>query len=234
MTSTNFIPLITLIILLLFLIFVTTGVSNKVNRIFSFVKAQWLLGVYIAVLILSTGFYFLIPNDVNSDEQFDVERIPNLYNVVNQGEEVDQQYIQDEWEFEYEKNQLQLNAHYVNEVNSAYTFIEAHSNGTDQVEIIHYRTPTLIAGGINVTEIIPPLDISISDNELTLINSDPIDQQFSSYKKEFTITQHSGEKSEGWMEPIYRHRGEDIVLIRVPQDLEVDYDSEMNVQFVNR
>ncbi|MFD2044184.1 hypothetical protein ACFSTA_09840 [Ornithinibacillus salinisoli] len=232
--SAAYMPIIILAILMIFLISIATGILNRKSKIFSYVKTQWLLIGYVSVLIISVALYFFIPHESSSGESIAVKDIPDLYMEAGNGTllDIDSRYIANKWEYNYENDSLTLNAHYMEEANGVSTYIQKRDDSTDKIEVIYYRTPTILAGGIDITDRFPPLDIDLSADVLTYENNDPVDVEFIGYKKEFPFTQHTGEKLEGWMETTYRHRGKEIVLLRIPQDLNMEYEPQMDVQFV--
>ncbi|MUK89395.1 hypothetical protein GMD78_13585 [Ornithinibacillus sp. L9] len=222
-------PIVIIVLILLFSIFLNYRV-----KILSGQKAQWLLFGYFIILVVSFGIYLFIPKGAppSSEEQY---KGPDLYLNAMEGNvsNIDSKYVERTWEFPMEEPELNVELDYIIS-DGPPVFVEEAD--IDSLEVILYKTPTIINGGIDITDRIPNASVQLTgSNKLQLYNPNPIEIEYSGYVPEFTLTQFKqGVSNSLRITGTFISFGDQILYIRVPQHIEVNTDSLEGIQFVGK
>ncbi|WP_188455933.1 hypothetical protein [Virgibacillus oceani] len=198
----------------------------------NFVKrVQIMFAIYVSVLIISAGVYFFIPSEGESavHEQIGNEDSRYLFESFLEGNipASYDKYIKEKKSYVYKGEQITLkglpNQEGMFDVN---LFVDDKTELKNTIEAMYYQTPVAVFGR-KVTQL-PIPQIEMRSNVMTIHNPEQTEIDFSLFKKEFPYTQFTGEN--WWDDHI--NLGEQIILIRVPNGLELKFSTEMNVNYI--
>lgn len=197
---------------------------------------RWTVFGYVVVLLIATGVYYVIPKpelgneNIGEDEEGNWGIASQLYDAASQGElgnEYDP-FIKGKWEIDIPDDTLDLEYDQKNgEPISIFADKKEESDGVAEVQL--YSSPTMV-GEIDVSDKIPLVHVDTSPGKMNLINPDSTKIAFASYKKEFPITQFTGENNR-------KHQsiqnGDSLLYIQIPEDVQLDYSSPLDVMNVD-
>lgn len=220
-------PIILLGLIIIIGVALTIKMGNaKYNRS---KRIYWILGGYVLLLLLSVGVYLFIP--VQEEEvKPDTEGVPSLYDIAYEGAPVDiaSKYKVKQWEFDYENDQLSL-SNRGDDQNTIPVRVDRKEND-GKIEATYYQTPTF-RFGMDMTKYIHPVGVSMEADNLFVDLPDSTRLEFNGYKKEFPMKQFTEEgfwESDNWMEYGDRIYGEQFLYLRVPKNIKINANGDMN------
>lgn len=228
-----FFPIIIMLLLVLLIIIIAISTYKMKNRFGWNTErsSRWLLSGYMVVLLVAAGLAFFIPDQTDSKLQTaTIDDVPNLRNAAANGNvaSIDSRFIEKKWKFSYGEAKLQLKTR-GGELNGIAVFVEKVSADA-KIEAIHYQTPTIINRSIDITAYIPRLNVDLTGDVLAVELPEPVDLKFSGFTREFPIAQFTNRKWEKWMDDSFLHRGEQIVYLRIPDDIALSIEQGMVVE----
>lgn len=222
----SLLPIILSLFIFGFIIFLTKRNGKRKKTYLSSKKIRWMLVVYVVILLISVGLFFLIPNE---EDAVKGEKISNpgisyrlteaIYNghVAN----IDEKFIAKQWNFSFKQNELTIEA-IENDINGISIIVERKD--VNSIEVNFYQTPTFIKG-MDITDQIKSPHIELSSKTLTITKPKHNELNFTSFKQEFTMSQFQGEDLQDndvvWLGEKSYIRGEQLLYIRVPKDLKI-------------
>jgi len=187
--------------------------------------------IYLAVLIVGTIIYYIIPKDgfmeaisskkiIASEERYRtiIENPAALPDMKKDGETDIESYI-----FNYEGRDLEIA-----KVNTkGQIFFGRKSTNDNKIEVYRYKAPTTFQG-VDITDKIKEPKIELVNNKLDFVYEKQ-EYSYMEFPKDVTITQFcKGEndkldnKYDGRIDPInYSGRGNSIIYIKIPKDLNI-------------
>lgn len=209
-------------------------VGIKGNKYINSKRMYWLLGGYVIFLLLATALFFTIPihSNTNQVEEIDFGNSFSLeYMIPEELLDGASAYIVSEDEFPYEKGELILQLiNTDDEYYGVYQVLVEKKELADQIiEVVVYQTPTYI-NGWDITEYIDPIQVDLSSNAL-LINSVRREFSYASFKTEFPFTQFEEDHEPWFTESIVT--GQQLLFLRVPKDLELISDEDVEIIYLN-
>ena len=168
-------------LLILFVIFIMTAIfiSRNINRkgqFFSRKRVQFIVVGYVVVLLISTVLSLFIPTKESTlGERVQIENLDlvnqQFYQAVHEGrvDEVDRTFLNKEWSFQYDEDQLQLVIEDDENIGIS-ILVERKENNDNLIEAAYYQTPAII-NDQDITEYIKPLDFQLSKDLLTVVKS---------------------------------------------------------------
>lgn len=228
------------ILIILCILGITVGAlrrnKKKKRTYLSNNKIMGLLGVYIAILLLSAVLCVFIPSEKSSffvepSEKKVSHAHGNIYTKAINGktEEIDPSYIVNHWEKNYHLKQLNLvpkNGEFLD----TSIIIERTPANDHKIEGTYYQTKSM-SSGVNVTDRIPIPLLEWSKNTLILSQIKkkiklamfkpalPISQ----FKKETSINEDHGQTF-----------GTQLLYLRVPKDIKIKSSKKLAVEYVEQ
>ncbi len=209
------------------------------NRGLSRKKTMWLIGTYIAILLLANGIYFFmyvnhVANGNGSENtQQNGNSVGQYYDFVDlamRGELESTEGIikQKEWSFEHQGDRLMIESPSYYEL----VIVEQVPEGGSLIEVSSYKT-TSIFEGIDVTDRISPPDF-IKKGEIIVIEQGSGMQRIEGvgFTRGFVNTQFSDDKN-NWHEGGSFNIGQQLIYIRIPDSITV-IDRTGNIQFIGQ
>jgi len=226
------IPLVLIIIFCLLAIFAyflfrTTGKQkyNKSNQ-----GIYFKIGLYICVLIISLGIVLLFPmeQEIVETNDYDLKSIPSLHAMAHHEKLQDsaQEFLVYQQEFPFQENLLNIRS-VINDSRwfTIYVFIEEKSNDDSTIEVSLYQTPT-IYDEIDITSYIKPYQIKLDANVLA-IKAKENSLSYAVFRTEFPFGQFEKDRQPMFEEEI--HAGEQLVYLRIPKNVQIYADEEINL-----
>jgi hypothetical protein len=225
-----------LIILIIILSFVSIMKSGRMKKNLLGSRLRWMLGGYVAILLICTGVSPLLPDDkevtykiINNSQDIEKEST-ELYDAANEGniEKIDNKFINKVWSLGYEEQELTITTEN-DELISTAVIVERKTTNDGKIEALHYKTRSGV-NNMEITELENPLRIVLNKNTLTIMNPEKVKLKFSQFQQAFTINQFTGEKP-------FRHStrfygGTSILYLKIPKDLKLVDHSNINYQFI--
>lgn len=226
----SLLPIILLILLAGFIIFQTKRNSKKKKRYLSGQKIRFMFGVYLVVLLISVGLFFLIPDEGKISEPKVNHNFHYMYDKVMDGHvsAIDQDRITKQWHFDYDGDELMMKAAN-NDMNGISIFVEKKKENDGKIDVLFYQTPTYVEG-IDVTDQVKPPLVDLSSGALSVAKPRLQELKFTSFKQEFSISQFTGEDWFRMGDTFIR--GDHLLYIRVPNDLKIHQDHYIGVQYI--
>ncbi|MGM8211248.1 hypothetical protein ACLIBH_00475 [Virgibacillus sp. W0430] len=184
---------------------------------------------YVGILLVSMIVYAVLPQAEANGSREQVNKIPFLYEAVfeNKLDRIAPVFMEKQYTYEYEKKQMRILITASNEPNVI--AIKRKAVNDDRVDIIHYATPLLIEG-MEVVEYTDSPEVMVEGDSFYIHFPDYIEQKFLAYKNEFTIVQFT--EQDFWVNDEIV-RGEHLIYIEVPKDVEVIDGEFLNVHYVD-
>ncbi|WNF36163.1 hypothetical protein RJD24_17185 [Bacillaceae bacterium IKA-2] len=226
-----FATLIPFLIIFIFIIVVIKGTSNKV--FFKTARTSKLIIVsYVVLLSVGVLIAYLLPNpNLANEPDIDVGELQyvddNFYNIADSGKlaETAGIYETDKWSFGYDEEQLT-----VLENGGNWIIYEKKSGSDRKIDVIRYSTKYIVNSGLDFTDEIEPPTVELSDNQLTITEPPLVNIRVAQFHKEFTITQFTGESMFNDRNPVM---GRDVIVIRVPVNVEIVTNQQDGVHYIN-
>ncbi|MGE6257686.1 hypothetical protein ACQKCU_07205 [Heyndrickxia sporothermodurans] len=228
-------------LILLFLIIFIIIYFNKKNQGKSFLfpskktsrpklrkKLSGILSIYISILLLSVILSAFIPhqNEMSIRKVNTVEdESENLYDQVISGKvnKINQKLINKKWDRNYPYKQL--NIHVKNNNNLEMPIIvERKTTNDNKIEGVLFK-PFMEMDEFVITKKFDPYQLAWSDDTLTIIQPEQIRLKFSLFKRDFTVSQFTGDVSkEDNHSSAYRYP---ILYLHIPKDLKIVSDKKV-------
>ena len=236
MTLLIFAPIIIIVALIsLYVIIAKKAVRIKnINRV---------LMIYILVLFVFTMIYFVVPKSevqleaVEIKEVHDMEQLDkmsnSMYSYLEKGE-LDQvkDNIIDEQIYRYDGKEIILEeTPGIEEWLNIYIEVKDHNDGVINVTQVHTGT---YVNNMDVTAYINPSKLVFNNGQLKFDDPEPKYLKMTSFKKEFPITQFSGEKDENLGFSSSTYLGNNMMYIQIPKDTVVKNETSFDVQYVKK
>jgi len=229
-------PLITIIIIAI--VALTAWIMNKKgtkSKNYYSKKVSWFLGGYIALLVFCMVLVTALPNrdmvQRKMVKEGDLEKESTaLYNSALEGkiDKTGKKYLTKRWSFEYQDRKLNIAVENHESFNTGIV-VERKNTNDNKIEAVYYKSRSSI-NGIEVTGRIKPIDIKLARNTLTITKQSMVKIQFSQFENVFSINQFTGGKMFYHESNFYE--GQSILYLRIPKKLELNNQSEMNLELV--
>lgn len=240
MTIVAFIPiLIILFIVIIISAFVVKIMKRSVNKNRKYLysnRIRWIFGGYILLLLICGIVVTVTPEKSTPNLKIaNIKELENesiaLNNAAAAGkiEIIDSKYIDKKWDLDYPDYKLNVvveNGEFL----STQIFVERKDTNDHKVEAVTYKTRSSV-NDMDITMLTNPLRLKLAGKTLSLMNPKKAKLEFSMFNKVFTVNQFTGEDS------VFEHhssfsKGQSILYMRIPKDLELIDKSELNIQFV--
>ncbi|WP_078379869.1 hypothetical protein [Sutcliffiella halmapala] len=213
------------IIIIIFLIFIGfllfSPQIKKQRAVLSSNKSVKILGGYAAILLISTGITFLLPDDtfITNKANISEEGIDDTtYHALINKQPVESNFVKKKASIPYEEKQLHINVNNPNYSGFALIY-EKDPTLENRLEVTTYVGKSTV-NDIDISDFIHYPMVNIDDQSLIILQPKPIDLKFTMLKKEFPFSQFNGEN---WMDH-YSSFANPILYIKVPADVEVTID----------
>ncbi len=227
------------IFLLIILIGLFVLVVKNIRRLLTPSRFKWIFIVYLIVLLSSPLVLFMLPKEDFLDMEFvsertleEAHRAWEFYDwaMVGKPDEFEGDINkQDEWEFEFAGDELEL-AGFKADFDLR-IIIERKDVRDEKIEVISYETRTIVEG-VDVTDEINRPKVTFQDSSLVLTNLVPNYIKSAKFNKEFVFTQLEGENRS--QEQLLRPNviGWQVLYVRIPENVEIK-NPPPNIQFVD-
>lgn len=204
------------------------------SKVFYGKRIRWTISGYVIILLIATGAFYITPKpesfgeeDAGLDNSEDVdESIHQIYDDAHNGTMSDEYdlYIKQKEEIELADHTLALGSV---SGESIPVFVDEKDENDGMVGATLYSTPTLV-NGVDITDEIPDVRIETSSNEVTLIPPEETEVSFTSFEREFSLTQFTGERNRLG---VNIERGGSLLYLRVPKNSELEYPEHMDITY---
>lgn len=204
-------------LLIFIVIFAAAFALNKLQAKGGFIKA--LFFSYAGLLIISSVVYFVLPLEQAEKAAIKSDG-PSLYHYFETGQtdKIDPAFIKKQWDFTYEGKELLL---IDNHNNLPMTYVEKSAE-ENLLEITYYEKPTYI-DGYNISAYTEGPNITLSADSLMI--ADYWNEEHAIFKPEFPFRQFSDIR----LMPDEWGHGEDIIHIRISEDIQLQYEEWQNI-----
>lgn len=225
-----------LIIIMIIYAFVRVMNSGRMKKNLLGSRLRWMLGGYVAVLLICTGVSPLLPDNrevnykiISDGQDLEKESI-GLYDAAIEGkiEKIDKKFINKVWSFGYEGQDLMISTEN-DELISTAIIVERKTTNDGKIEAVHYKTRSGV-NNIEITDLEKPLRIELNESALTIMNPEKVQLKFSQFQQAFTVNQFTGEKP--FSRATHFYGGTSILYLKIPKDLELVDKSGINYQFI--
>lgn len=219
-------------ILMIFLVVLARGIHKLLSR-----KLKWrILIVYVSVLVLATGAYFMLqPRFITQNNVVEKPFIPDVLKQSNGGE-IPQKYEVTSWEIALENQSLFLDTAakfdgvdfeeptdlYVE--SDVYIPVLVKQGEVEKAHVTVYETPTTLKG-IDISDHVAISTVDVTGNHVIVTPTPHSTTNFHSIRNDVTLYQFSDRRS---MLGIHYDLdiGEVGLVITVPKGTKVEADSE--------
>ncbi|MCM3693594.1 hypothetical protein [Neobacillus niacini] len=224
-----------LIILIIIFSIVRILRSGRMKKILQGSRLRWMLGGYVAILLICTGVSPLLPDKevtykvIKNSQDLDKEST-ELYEAAIEGniDKVDNKYINKRWSFGYEEQELTI-ATENNELINTAVIVERKTVNDGKIEALHFKTRSGV-NNMEITELEKPIRAELKGNTLTIKNPEKVKLKFSQFQHAFTVNQFTGEKP--FSRSTHFYGGTSILYLKIPKDLKLVDHSYINYQFI--
>jgi len=218
----SFIAIALLILIIVFFIkFGTT--TRKVTH--------WILSIYMAVLIVATVLVPLMTDNTINQKKVDQLEMDHVWNEMDkklgQGkiDQVDTKYLLAEMNFDVgHLKTLQLLS---SKVNSTQVLLERKPSNDEKVDAFIFRKG-LIINDYDFSDQLKPYQLELVDQTLRITSSQQ-KMNLALSSNPFPVRQFTGESIMRGHSSVH---GNQVVYLRIPHDLEVVADEEIDLQYV--
>ncbi|GAA0342393.1 hypothetical protein GCM10008967_36000 [Bacillus carboniphilus] len=191
-------------------------------------KKNLLVSGYAALLVVAFVAYHFLPLDrsdlkeMEDDSQIrEMDKVyGQFYKSLHQGKinEMKDKHPYEKWEFNVDDPTIGFRSNnmeaYVN------IFIEKSAELEGKMEVIYFKTPTII-NGIDFTDKIKGYQMDYLDGELLVKVPHSNELKLAKFGNEFTIEQFSGGISSRFGTPEQRVMGDHLIYVKLPQDVQI-------------
>ncbi len=226
--------------LLLVLVGLITYIKRKGEKVYH-KKLRWILVGYIAILLVSFIFVHMLPKDdflggeivwQNGLSVNDQEReFQEFYDAAREGrlDQLESAYMQGQWNFEYNGEQLEIVAVDKEEPN-AWVIVKNKNIDDGLIEVTGYTGRSII-NGIDYTDKIKPPEVVLEGNQLKIANPEITEIELARFDREFTIKQFlpGGRSNNAYRSSgVYIHGGSPVLYIQIPKNVQVDENTNLH------
>lgn len=231
-------------IILIGIVIIVVVASLKLKTILpsiSNIRLNWIVTLYIIILLGAVILFYILSAqyaDVDNsnhltDDEYD-EMYQEFYEAIIDKEFEESDYVvkMKEWTFDYTVSDEALRIGLADPHNLAFVIIEYKDVEDDKVDVIHYTTPTIVAGK-DVTHLILSPDVSLSGNQLVISNPPYYEVKIASLAKEFTIRQFMADENKP--NDVFPWRGfghDDILFVRLPKNVQFVEDTNVDIEVI--
>ncbi|MBS4210145.1 hypothetical protein [Bacillus sp. FJAT-50079] len=192
------------------------------------------VGLYFSILIAAPLVYGLLPNKpshiVFVKEKEANERTVQLRNALFHGrtDTIEADFIKNQWKFEYDGSKLQIaptEGFFEGEI-----VIERKTEADGMIEATYYMSTILAQVDVTKDLIVPNIKLNKDRLEIAS-NPGTIEISYSFMKKEFPISQFTGENlfASYFSEP---RQSVDILYLRIPKNVDVINDQYLAISYI--
>ncbi|WP_066069100.1 hypothetical protein [Neobacillus soli] len=230
-----FLIILVIVIVAFMAIFMKKSVNKKGKYVYSN-RVRWIVGGYLAVLLICAGIDMVHPFKGMADlKKVNTEKLnkesTDLYDAAVAGriDTVDSKYIDKKWDLSFEDQKLNI-AVENDEYFYTQIFVDRKNSNDDKIEAIFYKTRAS-ANGMDITKLTHPIRLELAGNTLFLKNPKKVKLEFTTFNNVFTVNQFTGEDS------LFSHHsefsgGQSILYLRIPKDLQLIDKSNLNLEYV--
>ncbi|WP_042459371.1 hypothetical protein [Neobacillus dielmonensis] len=178
---------------------------------------------YLAVLVISTMVSILLPSqgsvEVKRVKDQDIEKdSQRLYGMAKDGkfEEVDAEFIEKKWNFDYTEQRLNLTFQDDNMIMPVMVKRKANQDG--KIEAAYYRSKYSM-DGYDITKLLDRPKLKLSGDTLFILKPMTGKLKFSAYTSVFSVKQFKEGSSTGYSS--YSIGGANILYLSIPQNLDL-------------
>ncbi|WP_026573617.1 hypothetical protein [Bacillus sp. UNC438CL73TsuS30] len=241
MMVANLLPIIIIIvigmIIAFFVVKMMNGSGKRKGRYNFRKRVYWILGGYITVLLVC--FIIDIAHPVNGmmtdrkivKEKDLAQENSELYVAALEGKiaETGNPFVVKKWDFDYQGKKLNIKTEN-GEFFDARVVVERKKENDGKIDAIYYHTRSSVDQR-EITEKKRPIRIQLSEGTLMLGQPERVELKFSQFENVFTINQFTGT---GW----FQHEsnffeGQGILYLQIPKKLDLNAQSELDLQYVN-
>lgn len=194
-------------------------------------RVYWIVGGYVAVLLIAMGVFFIVPMASKSipSGTVDRENTPNLYIFEQTGKSIDtlSDFMVDQQAFTHQHDELQINWQIAGDSYFHYPVLIERTND-DQVEVMIYQTPIII-DGMDITKYVDQVEVKRSSDTLKIIPK-KVDLSIASFQTGFPFRQFDKDR-EPWFEEDDQ-LGAQLLYFRIPDDIQLHVEEEIEVEYV--
>lgn len=191
-------------------------------------KIKWILGGYIAILLISIIVVHMLPGDdfleevVGQNGEWVIDQeYQDFYNAVEEGrlDQIESMHKNKKWNFEYAGEQLEIVA--MDGENFGIRIIVKNKDIDDGIIEVAGYTGRSIINGIDCTDKIKPPEIILEGDQLKIIEPERQEIELAGFDRDFTIKQFlpGGYNYRGSLN--ISHMGPPVLYIRVPKNIQV-------------
>ena len=197
-------------------------------------KTQWILGGYIAILLVSFIFVHMLPKDGFLEEELVKQNDPwitgqeyqEFHNAAEEGrlDQVENAYKNREWSFEYTGEQLEI---VPADKGFNIRVIVKNKDIDDGIIDAASFTGRSIINGIDYTDKIKPPEVTLEGSQLKITKSESLRIELARFDRDFTVKQFlpGGRINNNHRSSMsISHGGTPVLYIQVPRSVQVDGD----------
>ncbi len=208
--------------------------SGRKNYFFG-KRMHWFFGGYLAILVICAGMAPLLPTDEKIYKDIDVKDLDHagteLYEAALAGniDKVDSNYIKKTWNLDYQDQQLSITASNEEFIETS-IIVERKTVNDGDIEAVYYKSASSV-NGMDISALEKPLQIKVENNAMKIKNPERLELGFTQFQQAFPINQFTGKRGYfSHSNSIYE--GNSVLYLKVPKDLKINAQSELNVQYV--
>lgn len=201
-----------------------------------------LFSCYLGILLATSILFFLLPiNDFAYEQvelyQHDPENPytdQDYYSAIDQGRFEDARGIslREEWAFEYEGDSIQFKSNpdpYV----EMRVMVDRKDVNDNKIEMAYYTSRTVV-GGFDITEEVGKYEFNFDNGTIFITKPRPYELQLSTFNSEFPTRQFTDESIHSSYDRSFSMRGENIIFLKIPKDLEIKEQPEIYIQYIKK
>ncbi|PWA07914.1 hypothetical protein DCC39_15840 [Pueribacillus theae] len=190
---------------------------------------------YALLLLLSFALYeFVISKNITVinpvSEAEEEKEVNKFFEAINEGniDKIESAYIVKQDEVDFQSNKLMIETEDDDYFDPS-VVVERKPENDQKIDVIYYKTKPLIKE-IDIMKEIKPIQMNWKGDTLTFMKPEEATFDFAMFKKEFPISQFTGEdwfelNSNGFI-------GYQVIYLRVPKDLQIEEKSDVFIDYV--
>lgn len=215
-------------LLLISLIIFIKYISGKMHH----KKLKWILGGYIAILLISFIVVHVLPKgdflnekavEQNGEREIDRE-YQDFYSAAEEGrlDQIESAHKNKEWNFEYIEEQLEIVI--VDRENFNIRVIVKNKDIYDNMIEVASYTGRSIMNGIEYTDKVKPPEVTLEGNRLKIANPESLKIELARFDRDLTAKQFFPEgDNNNYMGSVnIFHVGPPVLYIQVPKNVQVE------------